>query len=96
MSILERSGISNRTANDRWIASKEAAAYIGVEVSTLAKWRQRGVGPRYSCALGRDPRYRLSDLEDFMVESLAGNTVEARTLRRAARERTILGGYGDR
>ncbi len=73
------------TLVDRWLNSKEAAGYLAVEATTLAKWRQRGVGPPYSCALGRDPRYRLSALEAFMCASVANNTTEARSVRQAAR-----------
>lgn len=72
---------------DRWLNSKQAASYLAVEVSTLAKWRQLDSGPPYSCALGRDPRYRLSDLENFMLEAVATNTTEAKSIRRATRAR---------
>jgi len=74
-------------ALDRWLNSRETADYLGVEPSTLAKWRYQGTGPRYSCVLGRDPRYRLSVLEAHMESGIASNTVEARTLRREARRR---------
>jgi hypothetical protein len=70
---------------DPWLSSKGAATYLGVEVGTLAKWRQRGIGPRYSCALGRDPRYLLTDLAAFMESSVATNTIQARTLRKSIR-----------
>ena len=76
-------------AKGRWLSSREAAEYLGVERSTLAKWRQRGVGPRFSCALGRDPRYRMSDLEEFMTCDMATNTAEAHHLRQTARARRI-------
>jgi hypothetical protein len=67
---------------DRWLTTQEAATYIGVKVETLSKWRLRGLGPCYSAALGRDPRYRLSDLLDYMVTKMATNTREAKTVRR--------------
>lgn len=68
--------------DDRWLTAKEAAGYIGVKIETLAKWRLRGRGPRFSAALGRDPRYRLSDLLEFMSTKMAANTREAQTVRR--------------
>lgn len=70
---------------DRWLPSKEAAEYLGVEPSTLAKWRYRNVGPRYSCAMGRDPRYQLSELNAFMTSAIATNTIDARHKRRELR-----------
>lgn len=83
-------GHSNDTGLvDRWLDSSDAAAYLGVEVATLSKWRQQGSGPRYSCALGRDPRYRLSDLEHFMLAAMTTNTTQARSLRRAARAERV-------
>jgi hypothetical protein len=75
--------MSGLVSQDRWLSSRESAEYLGVEPSTLAKWRQRGIGPHFSCALGRDPRYRWSELESFMVVGMASNTAEARYLRRA-------------
>lgn len=68
--------------DDRWITALEAARYLGVAVLTLSKWRLRGVGPRYSAALARDPRYRLSDLAAFMDSKVVTNTIEARSARR--------------
>lgn len=69
--------------DDRWLSAKEAARYLGVQVETLAKWRLRGTGPRYSAAIGRVPRYQLSDLIEFMKNKMAANTREAQTVRRA-------------
>lgn len=68
--------------DDRWITALEAAHYLGVAVLTLSKWRLRGIGPRYSAALARDPRYRLSDLAAFMDSKVVTNTIEARSARR--------------
>lgn len=66
---------------DRYLNVNETAHYISVAVATLSKWRLRGIGPRYSAALGRDPRYRLSDIIEFMNTKMAVNTREARTVR---------------
>lgn len=79
-------------AADPWLSSSEASAHLGVEVSTLAKWRQRGFGPRFSCSLRRDPRYRLSDLDGFMSSAMAENTTQARSLRRTRRHAALADG----
>lgn len=68
--------------DDRWLTPKEAAAYLSVQIETLAKWRQRGHGPLYSAAIGKVPRYRVSDLVEFMSTKMAANTREAKAVRR--------------
>lgn len=50
-----------------------AAAAIGVEVRTLRKWRQGGIGPSYlKLGPGRMSavRYRRVDLERFLAASV--------------------------
>ena len=75
--------------DDRWVTASEAAHYLGVSILTLSKWRLRGTGPRYSAALGRDPRYRLSDLAAFMDIKVVTNTIEAKTARRDSTMRRL-------
>lgn len=71
-----------------WLRTDAAADHIDSEPSTLAKWRQLGKGPPYSCSTGH-PRYRLSDLDAFMAANIAANTTEAKSLRRQARLRRL-------
>jgi hypothetical protein len=60
----------------------EAAQYIGVKPETLAKWRQKGKGPPFSDALGRDPRYHVDDLDTFLWgDGVAVNSAEAQARR---------------
>lgn len=65
------------------LTPEQAAAIIGVKPETLAKWRQLGRGPRYSCALGRDPRYHPDDIDEFLWGggALVENSVQARHAR---------------
>jgi predicted DNA-binding transcriptional regulator AlpA len=49
----------------------QAGEYVGVSASTLRKWRIRGVGPRW-CKLGRMVRYRIADLDDWLIENVRG------------------------
>ena len=77
-SVKRRSG--------RGLTAHEAAVQLGVKVSTLAKWRQLGIGPPYSDSLGRDPRYHPDDLDEFLWgEGVARNSVEAKHRRRKRR-----------
>lgn len=85
MQTQERDVLKLTPLEDRWLPPVEAAKYLGVEVSTLSKWRLCGKGPIYSAGLGRDPRYQLSDLMAYMASKMASNTREARTIRREHR-----------
>jgi hypothetical protein len=74
----------------QWLTSAEAAAILRVKPSTLAKWRQLSSngcfkGPPFSAALGRDARYRRSDLDAWLEEGMAHSTVEAKLVRAASR-----------
>ncbi|WFE45012.1 helix-turn-helix domain-containing protein [Verrucosispora sp. WMMD1129] len=46
---------------------EEIAAYLQKPVRTLERWRQHGIGPRYS-RVGRGVRYRWSDVEKWLDE----------------------------
>ena len=81
MKTDERDAPSLTPLENRWLTAEEAAAYMGVKVETLSKWRLRGHGPRYSAALRRDPRYQLSDPMEHMTARMASNTREARAIR---------------
>lgn len=47
------------------LTTSEAAAYLGLAISTLNKWRCFGEGPQF-IKLGRAVRYRLDDLDRFV------------------------------
>jgi predicted site-specific integrase-resolvase len=55
------------------ITPTEAAAYLHVAASTLARWRMYGSGPRY-LKLGGRVFYRPSDLNRFIENSLRDQT----------------------
>ena len=52
--------------HNRRLRAPEAAAYLGLAPSTLAKMRLRGDGPPYHKAGPRVVVYSLSDLEDWL------------------------------
>ncbi len=56
-----------------WLTPDEAAAVLNVPAATLAQWRYRGQGPRYS-KVGTVVRYSRRDLDAW----LAAGTVEPR------------------
>ena len=48
-----------------FLSRPEAAAYLGVSISTMARWAHQKKGPRYKRA-GRKTRYLKEDLNDFL------------------------------
>lgn len=75
----------------RGLSAQEAADILSVKVSTLAKWRQLGIGPPYSDRLGRDPRYHPDDLDAFLWgDGVVGNSVEAKHRRRKRQSAACL------
>ena len=57
------------TAKKDIFSTVEAAAYLGLAVSTLNKWRCYGEGPKY-LKLGRAVRYRKQELDQFLSLNL--------------------------
>lgn len=46
----------------------QAAAYLGVSVSTMARWAHQRSGPAYKRA-GRKTRYLRTDLDSFLEKN---------------------------
>jgi predicted DNA-binding transcriptional regulator AlpA len=51
---------------DPLLKPREAAAFLGLSVSTLAKYRLSGLGPVFVKAGMRLVRYRLSSVESWL------------------------------
>ena len=49
--------------DDNWLNPAQAAAYLGIAVSTLAKWRVAGSGPPFHRPRPRIVRYLRSELD---------------------------------
>ncbi|WP_420435061.1 helix-turn-helix transcriptional regulator [Hyphobacterium sp.] len=52
---------------------RQAAAYLNLAVSSLAKWRVEGIGPSY-IKLGSAVRYRRTDLDDWIGSKVQSST----------------------
>ena len=52
---------------------QQTAEYLGLAVSTLNKWRRHGGGPVF-IKMGRAVRYRVEDLEMFILKSSIEST----------------------
>lgn len=58
------------------LKTSEAATYLGLSASTLAKMRVAGTGPRF-CRVGgtgRAVRYRAADLDDYLASRAVQST----------------------
>jgi predicted DNA-binding transcriptional regulator AlpA len=61
----------------RKLRAPDAATYIGLSTSTLAKMRLRGDGPAYAKAGPRIVVYDLRDLDDWLSSRRRFSTSEA-------------------
>lgn len=59
----------------RYLNGAEAAAYLNVSLSMLAKRRLSGDGPRYS-KLGKRVVYEVADLDQWIADHRHRNTSE--------------------
>lgn len=55
------------------LSADATAAFLGVQVRTLANWRVQGRGPKY-VRIGRRPFYRNSDIEGWLEERVFSHT----------------------
>ena len=62
---------------DRLINTAEAASYLALAASTLAKMRLDGFGPRYRKLGRRAVRYAISDLRRWADANIRSSTTEA-------------------
>lgn len=60
-----------------WFRARDAAAYIGVSKSYLARLRMVGRGPRYARVGTRVVVYSREDLERFLAERSCRSVAEA-------------------
>lgn len=61
------------TANDRLVTRKEAAEILGIKLGTLAEWavkrKDRPSRDLPVIKVGKLAKYRLSDIEQFIVQN---------------------------
>jgi excisionase family DNA binding protein len=50
---------------EKTLTRRDAAKYLGISVSTLARWASNHQGPPYYL-VGAKARYRYSDLDEFI------------------------------
>lgn len=55
----------NSGIRESTLSRADAAAYLGVSISTLARWASNNEGPPYY-VVGAKARYRYSDLDQFI------------------------------
>ncbi|CAN0560176.1 unnamed protein product [Laminaria digitata] len=57
------------------LSASQASRYLDLSISTLAKWRHYGTGPRYS-KLGRRVVYRVDELDSWVQQNQHTSTAE--------------------
>ena len=67
---------ARRTDRPTVLQARDAARFVGLSESTLAKLRLNGNGPTY-CKLGRRVVYRPADLEEWLQSRTARDTSDA-------------------
>ena len=55
------------------LTTTEAAEFLGISPSYLAKARMKGTGPRF-IKFGRSVRYRPADLDEFLRARIAASS----------------------
>jgi len=64
------------TSDTERLNNAQAAAYLGLKIATLNKWRVYGDGPPF-IKVGRLIQYRKSDLDTYLNGRLMRSTSEA-------------------
>jgi len=64
--------------DQRFVQAREVARTLGIKTGTLAKWRQKGKGPKGWVRLGRTSvAYPLAEVERFLAD-LGSSEAEGR------------------
>ena len=64
-----------RPGGSGFLTTKQAADYLNLGVSTLARWRVEGKGPQYAL-MGSAVRYRKADLDAWATDNIRRSTSE--------------------
>jgi excisionase family DNA binding protein len=67
MTTPRESVVHERDLTDRLLGPEEVAAFLGVPLRTIYRWRSRREGPR-GYRVGRHVRYRLVDVERWLED----------------------------
>mgnify|MGYP003639252390 CR=1 FL=1 len=79
-STLSGTGGTERGVPEPYVSLREAAAFMGVSVSTLRKWRENGTMPFPAYAAGRRLVFRLSEVDTYLRSRAHRNPAELRAL----------------
>ena len=67
----------------KFLCPKEAAVYMGKSIETLARYRKRGIGPKFGRTETGRIYYRVSDIDMYFEERLSpDHMVSAEGVRR--------------
>ena len=63
-----------KNLDDELLTTEEASRFLKLRPNTLEIWRLKGIGPKFYRISGRTVRYRLSDLMEFVENSVRTST----------------------
>ena len=66
MKVYDKNHVLISFSEHSLLTRKEAAAMLGIQYQTLAKWACLGIGPKITRIGSKLIRYRVSDLQDFI------------------------------
>lgn len=69
--MARRDKATSPTGLPRMLNTTEVAKALGVDPSTLSRWRSRGVGPRVYWLAPSSPRYREDDVLEWLERQAA-------------------------
>jgi len=69
MKRYDKNGVLISFTDQSLLTRKEAAAMLGIQYQTLAKWACLGIGPKITRIGSKTIRYRVCDIEDFIRQS---------------------------
>lgn len=63
--------------DNQLVPEMTAAELLGLSIRTLQNWRVRGGGPRFVRISARCIRYRIADIEEWIVSRTCASTSES-------------------
>jgi hypothetical protein len=56
--------------NSPWLTRPQLAKRLRLEAKTLANWASKGIGPKYTLAIGGRARYHIDDVIEWETNAL--------------------------
>ncbi|MGY6627235.1 MAG: helix-turn-helix transcriptional regulator [Oceanicaulis sp.] len=74
---------ANENQPEPFVTTEEVASFLSLTPAAIKKWRHRGDLPFPAYSVGRAIRYRLSEVQAWVLSQAHRNAPEARALKAA-------------